>query len=136
MAVTKRKGAPIVGITAIVVFAAAGVSWMHAETTRNAAALSQSLAGQGNVHQARSLVGWASGARILPADPSTVRFEEISSARNLMLSYPFEYSGYVLKVSQVRQVRYPDAEAGSGKQPAGLPDITLLQVVAKIERSP
>jgi hypothetical protein len=126
----------MVGITAGVVFAAVGVSWIYADTARNAAELNRSLAGQGNVLQAGSLVGWASGARILPSNPSTVQFEEISSARKLILKYPFEYSGYVLRISQVRQVQYPDPEPGSDKRPAGPPDITLLQVVAKIERLP
>jgi len=133
----RSQGVPYLGITAVFVLATASATWIYSDrAARSAADLNRSHTGQGNVHQGGALVGWASGARIVPTDPTTVRFEEISSARKLLFKNPMEYSGYVLRVLQVKQMQYPEIEAVGDKRSVNQPDVTLLEVVAKIERSP
>lgn len=124
----RRSVRPIVGV-AIATVVAFAMSWILIDHGRTASDLRASVANRGSVYQFGKIVGWASGATVSTSDVSMMEFEEISNASKFVHGDEFEYGGYVLRVSQIRQVRY------AGTPMAPIPETTFEKVVAKIQRT-
>ena len=87
----------------------------------------RTVAAQGNVYQFGRPVGWAMGAVFSRRDPSALEFEEITGATKFSYGAEFQYYGYLLRVTQIRQVEYVPS-AGTSQL-----DTKLLKVTAKIQ---
>ena len=87
----------------------------------------RSVAAQGNVYQYGRPVGWAMGAVFSRREPSALEFEEITGATKFSYGAEFQFGGYLLRVTQIRQVEYVPS-AGTSQL-----DTKLLKVIAKIQ---
>jgi len=87
----------------------------------------RTVAAQGNVYQFGRPVGWAMGAVFSRRDPSALEFEEITGATKFSYGAEFQYYGYLLRVTQIRQVEYVPS-AGTSQL-----DTKLLKVTAKFQ---
>ena len=87
----------------------------------------RTVAAQGNVYQYGRPVGWAMGAVFSRREPSALEFEEITGATKFSYGAEFQYGGYLLRVTQIRQVEYVPS-AGTSQL-----DTKLLKVTAKIQ---
>ncbi len=116
-----------IGAMLLAVGAVAGVSAMRGGEARPAIPV------QGNIFQAGTLVGWASGARISAQDSSVVEFDQIAHARQLAQQNEFEYAGVRMRISQIKQVDYPQSGESAAGRASARPDKTLVRVTAKIQ---
>ena len=87
----------------------------------------RTVAAQGNVYQYGRPVGWAMGVVFSRREPSALEFEEITGATKFSYGAEFQYGGYLLRVTQIRQVEYVPS-AGTSQL-----DTKLLKVIAKIQ---
>jgi hypothetical protein len=84
------------------------------------------IAAQGNVYQFGRSVGWASGVVFSRREPAALEFEEITGATRFSYGAEFQYGGYMLRVTQIRQVEYVPSTGTSQHA------TKLLKVTAKI----
>src|SRR5579871_2504092 len=98
---TRRNAWPLVGLAALLVFAAAGATQLLRATD------ARTVSEQGDVTQSGRTVGWAIGAHFSRREDSALEFDEIVNAGSLQPNIEFQYGGYVLKIMQIRQVEYP-----------------------------
>ena len=87
----------------------------------------RTVAAQGSVFQYGRPVGWAMGVVFSRREPSALEFEEITGAKKFSYAAEFQYGGYLLRVTRVRQVEYVPS-AGTSQL-----DTKLLKVTAKIQ---
>jgi hypothetical protein len=87
----------------------------------------RTIAAQGNVYQYGRPVGWAMGVVFSRREPAALEFEEITGATKFSYGAEFQYGGYLLRVTQIRQVEYVPS-AGTSQL-----STRLLQVTAKIQ---
>ena len=108
-----------IGITAFLLFTAAGATQLLRANEGPA------IDAQGSIYQSGKTVGWAMGVAFSRKDPATLEFDQIANAARLAPGTEFQYGGYVLRISQIRQVEYVSA----GRQL----ETKLHKVVAKIQ---
>jgi hypothetical protein len=115
-----RKAWPVMGFAALLVFVAVGATQLLRDSDARA------VREQGNVTQSGHTVGWGVGVHFSRSEGAALVFDEILNAGRLQHNAEFEYGGYVLKITQIRQVEYvpPDALR---------PETRLVKVVAKIQ---
>jgi len=116
-----------IGAMLLAVGAAAGVSAMRSGEAKPA------IPAHGNVFQAGTLVGWATGARVAAHDSSVVEFDQIAHARQLSQQSEFEFGGLRMRISQIKQVDYVQSSESAAGRGAARPDKTLVRVTAKIQ---
>jgi len=92
-----------IGITAFLLFTVAGATQLLRANE------GPPIDAQGSVYQSGKSVGWAMGVTFSRKDPAALEFEQIANATKLAPGAEFQYAGYVLKISQIRQVEYVSA---------------------------
>lgn len=92
-----------IGITAFVLFTVAGATQLLRANE------GPPIDAQGSVYQSGKTVGWAMGVSFSRKDPAALEFEQIANAAKLAPGTEFQYAGYVLRISQIRQVEYVSA---------------------------
>ena len=108
-----------VGFIAFVLFTVAGATQLLRANE------SPPIGVQGSVYQSGKSVGWAMGVSFSRKDPSALEFDQIAHAAKLTPGAEIQYGGYILRISQIREVEYVSA----GKQL----ETRLHKVVAKIQ---
>jgi len=116
----RRNAWPVMGFAALFVFVAVGATQLLR------ASEARTVSEQGSIIQSGRTVGWAIGVHFSRKEDAALEFDEILNAGKLQHGTEFQYAGYLLKISQIRQVEYVPAGAAR-------PETKLLKVVAKIQ---
>ena len=110
------------GLVALLLFIVVGAAQVLRAHQDN-----RTVAAQGNVYQHGRPVGWGMGVVFSRREPSALEFEEITGATKFSYGAEFQYGGYLLRVTQIRQVEYVPS-AGTSQL-----STKLLKVTAKIQ---